>query len=557
MTEMGGGSSTASDVAKLSYSRSPRCRCQQRAARALADRVRKPPACEFGEHYVDGIAVLEPEVCYRALQARDERFDGRFFVGVVSTGIYCRPVCPAVPAKLHNCRFFPSAAAAQEAGFRPCLRCRPETAPDGGSWRGTSNTAARGLALIAEGRLDREGASVDDLAECLGVSGRQLRRLFMRHLGASPMSVAQTRRVLFAKQLIHETHLPMAEVAVAAGFGSVRRFNETFQQLYGRPPTALRRAIAPSRAERTAIATGVTVRLAYRCPYDWSAILSHLRARAIEGVEWADDASYRRTVRLEGRAGTVRILHRPDIRSLVATIRFPRLEALSGIVARIHNVFDLGADILAIGAHLARDPSLSPLIAKRPGLRSPGGWDGFELAVRAVLGQQVTVEAARQLGARLCALCGTRVPGEATDEPPLIWAFPTAAQLVDADLSSLGMPRARQRTVAAVAHAFLKDPLLFRPLPTLEQTVAKLCAIDGIGEWTAHYIALRAAREPDAFPADDAGLMRAAAGLFGERLTVGQLRARAECWRPWRGYAAQHLWAAVSRGAAKPTGEPS
>ena len=245
---------------------------------------------------------LDPQTCYRALETRDARFDGRLFVGVTSTGIYCRPICPARTPKFENCRFFPSAAAAQEAGFRPCLRCRPETAPDLAAWRGTSNTVSRGLALIAEGALDGDEASVEALAERLGVGERQLRRLFQQHLGASPIAVAQTRRVLFAKQLIHETRLPMTEVALAAGFGSVRRFNETFQRLFDRPPSALRRKTVTSLREGSVAAIGVTLRLRYRPPYDWPAMLAFLRARAIAGVELVDGERYRRTVHAGRRA---------------------------------------------------------------------------------------------------------------------------------------------------------------------------------------------------------------------------------------------------------------
>src|SRR5450432_1490650 len=263
------------------------------------------------------------EICYRALRSRDARFDGLIFVGVTSTGIYCRPVCPARTAKFENCRFYPSAAAAQEAGFRPCLRCRPETAPDLGSWRGTENTVSRGLALIAAGALDGEEASVEALADRLGVGARQLRRLFSQHLGASPQTVAQTRRVLFAKRLIHDTRLPMAEIALASGFGSVRRFNETFQQLFRRPPGAIRRKLVVALPEGSVAATGVTVRLRYRPPYDWRAMLAHLRARAIGGVEHVDGDAYRRVVKQDEHRGTVEIVHAPEAQSLAATIRVP------------------------------------------------------------------------------------------------------------------------------------------------------------------------------------------------------------------------------------------
>ncbi|HEV7367485.1 AlkA N-terminal domain-containing protein [Arenibaculum sp.] len=498
---------------------------------------------------------LDPEISYRAIQSRDRRFDGRLFVGVTSTGIYCRPVCPARTPMPAHCRFYASAAAAQEAGFRPCLRCRPETAPDLGAWRGTSNTVSRGLALIAEGALDGEDAGVERLAERLGVGGRQLRRLFEQHLGASPIAVAQTRRVLFAKQLIHDTRLPMAEVALASGFGSVRRFNETFQRLFGRPPGALRRKGVTPLPEGTVAATGVTVELRYRPPYDWPAMLAYLRARAIAGIERVEGEVYRRTVLHDGAPGTVEIAHAPHRSSLSATIRVPCVRGLPSVVARIRRVFDLGADIAAIGAHLARDPLLAPLVAERPGLRAPGGWDGFELAVRAVLGQQVTVEAARRLAGALVRLCGTPIAAADRGDPALAFAFPTPAQVAAADLSALGMPGARKAALLALAEAVLADPGLFEPLGSVEETVARLRAIRGVGEWTAHYIALRAVREPDAFPASDIGLMRGAAGPDGRRPTATELRGRAEPWRPWRAYAAQHLWTAdaLARGGGKET----
>lgn len=486
---------------------------------------------------------LDARACYRALKTRDARFDGRLFVGITSTGIYCRPICPARSARFENCRFYPSAAAAQEAGFRPCLRCRPETAPEFGSWRGTSNTVSRGLALIADGALDGEGASVDALAERLGIGERQLRRLFHQHLGASPITVAQTRRVLFAKRLIHDTRLPMAEIALASGFGSVRRFNETFQQLFRRPPGALRRKAVQALPEGSVGEIGVAVRLSYRPPYDWDAMLAFLRARAIESVEWIDRDTYCRTVRQDGLSGTVEVRHRPQQASLDATIRFPSVRALPAIVGRIRRVFDLGADVAAIGAHLAQDPMLAPLVAERPGLRAPGGWDGFELAVRAVLGQQVSVEAGRKLGSRLTQICGATLPaGQYRAE--LRRAFPTAAQVVAADLSALGMPNARKQTLVALAQAALQDPSLFQPLGSIEETVARLSTIRGIGAWTAHYIALRAVRETDAFPASDIGLLRGAANGNGARPSPEALQDRAETWRPWRAYAAQHLWAA-------------
>jgi AraC family transcriptional regulator of adaptative response / DNA-3-methyladenine glycosylase II len=470
------------------------------------------------------------------------------FVGVTSTGIYCRPVCPARTARFENCLFFGSAAAAQEAGFRPCLRCRPETAPDLASWRGTSNTVSRALALITDGALDRDGAGdgagVEALADRLGLGERQLRRLFLQHLGASPIAVAQTRRVLFAKQLIHETQMPMTEVALAAGFGSVRRFNEIFRELFKRPPSALRRKTSASPA---GVEAGVTLRLRYRPPYDWDSMLGHLQARAIPGVEVVEDGRYLRTVEIDGFVGSVEVAHLPQRQSLEVTIRFPKVRSLPAIVTRVRRLFDVGADIETIDAHLSCDPLLAPLVAQRPGLRAPGGWDGFELAVRAILGQQVSVVAARGLAGRLVKLQGKPVPRDFVSHPGLSHVFPTAKRLALAEPIGLGMPSARLASLKALAEAAVADPNLFRPFGTIDEAIARLRAIRGVGEWTAQYIALRAIREMDAFPASDIGLLRGAAkmdGMDGTRSTAAGLLNRAEVWRPWRAYAAQHLWAA-------------
>ena len=477
----------------------------------------------------------ERDVCYRALQSRDARFDGLLFVGVTSTGIYCRPVCPARTAKLENCRFFGSAAAAQDGGFRPCLRCRPETAPDLASWRGTSNTVTRALALIAQGALDGNDASVDALAERLGVGERHLRRVFVQHLGASPIAVAQTRRVLFAKQLIHETKMPLTEVALAAGFGSIRRFNEIFLKLFGRPPGALRRK--SSTAE-----TGVTLRLRYRPPYDWESLLAFFAARAVPGVEIVENGRYLRTVGMDGFSGSVEVKHLPAQQSLSVAVRFPRVQSLPAIINCVRRVFDLGADIETIDAHLSLDHRLAPLIAKRPGLRAPGGWDGFELAVRAILGQQVTVSAARRLAEQLVRSHGERVAPDFVSDSRLTHVFPGARQFAQAKSIEVGMPAARQAALKGLAQAAAADPNLFRTFGTIEEAITRLRQIHGIGEWTAQYIALRALRETDAFPAADIGLLRGAERLHEAAFTAPTLLARSETWRPWRAYAAQHLW---------------
>jgi AraC family transcriptional regulator, regulatory protein of adaptative response / DNA-3-methyladenine glycosylase II len=480
---------------------------------------------------------MDFEACRRAFATRDPRFDGRVFCGVKTTGIYCRPICPARTPKPENVVFFPSAAAAQEAGFRPCLRCRPEASPDLGAWRGASNTVSRGLALIEAGALD--AGDVDALAARLGMGERQLRRLFRQHLGASPIAVAQTRRVLLAKQLIQETRLPMGEVALASGFGSVRRFNETFQQLFGRPPGELRR----SRKADVLASAGVTVRLPYRPPYDWDAMIAYLEARAIPGVEHVEPGRYARTLMIDGASGVVSVTP-GDGDHLLAEIHFPKLAALPAVIARVRRVFDLAADPAMIGAHLAQDTDLARHIAARPGLRAPGAWDGFELAVRAILGQQITVTAARGLAVKLVAAYGAVIDDPAAAGLGLTRAFPTPAQLVGRDIAALGMPRTRGAALESLARAVVDDPTIFTPRADLETAIAALTALPGVGPWTAQYIALRELREPDAFPQSDIGLLRAMTDAEGNRPTPAELAARAEAWRPWRAYAAQHLWAA-------------
>jgi AraC family transcriptional regulator, regulatory protein of adaptative response / DNA-3-methyladenine glycosylase II len=506
---------------------------------------------------------LDRDACYRAVQARDRRLDGRIFTAVRTTGIYCRPICPARTPKFENVTFYGSAEAAQAAGYRPCLRCRPESSPDLAAWRGTSRTVERALALIDTGALDGD-AAVADLAHRLRIGERQLRRLFREHLGASPIAVAQTRRVLFAKQLIHETGMSMVDVALAAGFGSLRRFNETFRHLYGRPPSMLRRRReagtgAPTGLSSPTVAaddrSGITLLLSYAPPYDWAAMIDFLAARAIEGVEIVEPTRYRRTVEVGGRHGTIEVTPVPGRHALAATIRFPDVRALPVLVARIRRVFDLSADVATIGAQLAEDPDLAPLVATRPGLRVPGAWDGFELAVRAILGQQITVAAARRLAGQLARANGLPLTDEIADPrngPAVL--FPRPEAVAGADLSLLGIPRARAASLRAVAASTVADPGLFDRDGDLASTVARLTRLPGIGEWTAHYIALRALREPDAFPASDVGLLRAMTGPDAVRPTPAALLDRAEAWRPWRAYAAQHLW---TSGAARVNPAPA
>jgi AraC family transcriptional regulator of adaptative response / DNA-3-methyladenine glycosylase II len=480
---------------------------------------------------------LDPSVCYRAVLARDARYDGRFFTCVKTTGIYCRPICPARPPKLENCTFVPTAAAAQEAGFRPCLRCRPESSPDLDAWRGTSATVSRALKLIEGGALDN--GDVASLADRLQIGERQLRRLFRQHIGAAPVTVAQTRRVLLAKQLIHQTRLSMIQVALASGFGSVRRFNETFQRLYHRPPSELRRRVAST----TSLAPEVSLLLPYRPPYDWDAMICFLKARTIAGVETVAEDRYSRVIEIGDVAGSIVVTHAPDQSALRVLMRFSRIEALSTIITRVRRMFDLGADPGAIAAALSCDPVLAPLVSARPGLRVPGGWDGFEIAVRSMLGQQITVKAATQLAGRIVSAVGTQV----TDDigiPGLIHAFPRPERFLDAHaLAALGIPKARAAAIAGVATAARADPRLFDPRRDLDDAVAHLRRLPGIGEWTAQYIAMRALGESDAFLAADVGVQRKLA-VHGRRPTAPELLARAQRWRPWRAYAVLHLWLA-------------
>jgi AraC family transcriptional regulator of adaptative response / DNA-3-methyladenine glycosylase II len=486
---------------------------------------------------------MDRTACYRAISTRDARFDGRLFVGVKTTGIYCRPICPARTPKFENVSFYTSAAAAQQAGFRPCLRCRPEISPELAFWRGTSNTVSRALALIEAGGLDDD--DVEGLANRLGVGARQLRRLFHRHVGASPVAVAQTRRVLLAKQLIHETSLPMAEVALASGFNSVRRFNETFRKLFARSPASLRHVRDRGKREAGSLA----VRLAYRPPYDWDAMLSFLGARAIPGVELVSKNSYKRSIAFGDHSGVATVTPADNNRVDVA-IRFPDMAALPQIIARIRRVFDLAADPDTIGAHLALDPMLAPLVAVRPGLRVPGAWDGFELAVRAIFGQQITVAAATKLLGRLVQQYGALLPQAMSDGEGLSHLFPRPARIAGVDLTTLGMPGARAMAVTSLAQVITADSAIFGRGASLEEAIAKLRSLPGIGEWTAQYIAMRELREPDAFPAADIGLLRAMAGADGRRPSPAQQLSRAERWRPWRAYAALHLWAAGAALAA-------
>jgi AraC family transcriptional regulator of adaptative response / DNA-3-methyladenine glycosylase II len=470
---------------------------------------------------VDAALDLDRSALDRARVSRDPRFDGRFFIAVTSTGIYCRPICPSPPSKSANVRYYATAAAAAEAGFRPCLRCRPEAAPGTPAWLGTSAVVRRALRLIEDGVLDR--GSVNALAARLGIGPRHLHRLFLRHVGASPITVAQTRRLHFAKHLLDETDLPITEIALASGFGSVRRFNYTLHRTYGRAPRDLRR-----QRRQGASAEGgeqVALRLAFRPPYDWPQVHDFLAAHAVPGIERVDERGYARTVAAEGVPAIVCVRPLPGEHALELRVWGAAPSSLFHLSSAARRAFDLAADPERIALAFEGDPLLAPLVRQRPGLRIPGAWDPFECAARALLGQQVGAAAARALAARLVEGVGREIAGGADG---LTHLFPSPAALAEASLDGLGLGGARVVALRALARAVSAGALdLGAPL---DEVTASLEALPGFGASTAQYVALRGLGEPDAFPVTG--------------LVVSE--ARAEAWRPWRGYAVAHLWRAAA-----------
>lgn len=469
-----------------------------------------------------------------ARQSRDPRFDGRFFVGVLTTGIYCRPVCPVRIPRKENVQLYASAAAAAAAGFRPCLRCRPESSPGTPAWSGASWKVSRALQLIERGYLD--DASVEDLAAQLDIGARQLSRLFQQHLGASAVEVAQTRRLHFAKKLLDETGMSLSEICFASGFGSLRRFNAVFQSTYGRSPRELRaRPVKRGNKQATLAMT-----LSYRPPFDWQAMLAFLAYRAIPGVEQVTVDSYARTFSLDGKPGHFALRFASDSNKLAVEIQAAETSQLYQIVDRIRGILDLRADSARIDDFFATDKLLGKVVKKFPGARVAGCWDGFEVAVRAILGQQVTVKAASTLVARLA-----RRHGQAYAHPDcpegLDTVFPEPQALALADLNGMGIVGSRIKAIQALAKSVAAGDLLMDCRIDTAAFIEQICAIKGIGEWTAQYIAMRALNDPNAFPHSDL-ILRRAATAPGETLTPGKLLQRAEAWQPWRAYAVILLW---------------
>ena len=471
---------------------------------------------------------LNWQTCSQARLSRDARFDGKFFIGVLSSGIYCRSICPARTANENNVRYYPTAAAAAEAGFRPCLRCRPECSPGTPAWHGTSNTVSRALRLINEGALENGG--VDVLAERLGIGSRHLRRLFLQHLGATPRAIAHTRRLHFAKQLIDETSLPIGHLALVSGFGCVRRFNAAIFATYHRTPTQIRRI---ARQKTILPENEYLFRLSFRPPYHWKAMLAFLKLHATPGVETVDLESYRRSISLNGRHGYFEVSLDKSNKALNVRIQFEDPCSLYTIIERIRSMFDLNADWSTIAAKLRVDPALRKSVKTNPGMRVPGCWDGFELATRAILGQYVTVEAATALTGKIVSAFGH--PFSAASA--LTHLFPLPEDLAEAKLETLGLTHARAETIRSFARAVCKREIKFEGDVESDTLRARLCEIPGIRRWTAQYVVMRVLREPDAFPSGNPDLQRAL-GLSRSR----ELEMRAEAWRPWRAYAAMYLW---------------
>jgi AraC family transcriptional regulator of adaptative response / DNA-3-methyladenine glycosylase II len=474
---------------------------------------------------------------YKALLARDPRFDGIFFVGVTSTGIYCRPICPVKPPKEANCRFYNSAQEAEQAGFRPCLRCRPELAPGSAPVDHTQRIAQSIVQRIEEGTID-EKAALEAIAGEFELSSRQIRRIIQKELGVPPIQLLLTRRLLLAKQLLTETKLLVTEVAFASGFASLRRFNDAFSTRYGMPPSRLRKS-AHQDANATNGAGTSTLQLSYRPPYDWPGVLAFLRARELKGVEWVTDSFYARTAHLGGHKGWIKVTQAKGKNTLMLEFTHSLTPVLPALLSRLRNLFDLNARPDLISRQLRRDERLAGLVKANPGMRVPGAFNGFEMGVRAVLGQQVTVKAATTVAGRLAIAFGDRI---LTPYPELNRLTPTPSRIARAsvdDIAKLGVLSGRCKSLIALARAQVSGELSLDggPHHDFDETIERLAALPGIGEWTAHYIAMRALRWPDAFPNEDIAVRNNLGGV-----TAKQAEQMSQAWRPWRSYAVLHLW---------------
>ena len=483
--------------------------------------------------------MIDPVSAYKAMRSRDPRFDGIFFVGVTSTGIYCRPICPVKPPLRKNCKFFASAEAAEKAAFRPCLRCRPELAPGNAPVDRAQRIAYLLVQRMEEGQLD-DGVRLEELAAQFELSSRQLRRIVQTELGVSPVELLQTRRLLLAKQLLTETALPVTAVAFASGFSSLRRFNDAFSLHYRMPPSRLRKQVIGQTAELGDAGTSV-LQLSYRPPYAWDAMLEFLRARAMTAVECVNADSYARTVRLGRRTGWVRVTHAPEKRALRVQFTHSLTPVLPALLGRLRSLFDLSARPDLIAAHLKQDPRLKTSVRQCPGLRVPGAFDGFEMALRAIVGQQITVKAATTIAGRIATAFGRKF---VTPFPELTRLSPLAEQLAGAsvaDIARLGIVSARAASILALARAYATGALKLEAGSNWDRSIQQLVALPGIGDWTAHYIAMRALRWPDAFPSGDIAVRKNLGGVSAKEAEALSVK-----WRPWRSYAVVHLWRGIA-----------
>jgi len=491
---------------------------------------------------------LDDDARYRAMQTRDPRFDGWFFIGVRTTGIYCRPSCPTpTQPKRANIGFYPTAAAAQQAGFRSCKRCRPDATPGSPAWNLRADLVGRALRSISDGVVDRQGVS--GLARHLAVSERHLTRVLTEQVGAGPVALARAQRAQTARLLVETTDLPFGQVAFAAGFASIRQFNDTVREVFAATPTALRAAARTRPGRRGArpddpavetTAGAITVRLPVRPPFDHGHLWAFLAAHAIPGIEVMKGATYRRSITLPNGPATIELTPADD--HVVATLRLTDVRDLATAIARTRRLLDLDADPVAIDDALAADGALRDLVRARPGRRSPGAVDPHELAIRAVLGQQITVAAARTLAARLADRFGTTYPRSDPDDP-VVRTFPDAATLAGIDPAQVGIPMARARALVGLAVALADGSVVLDPSADRAAATSSLLALPGIGPWTAAYIAMRSLSDPDAFLVGDVAVRKGATNL-GIAADPAGLSAHATRWQPWRSYATQHLWAA-------------
>jgi AraC family transcriptional regulator of adaptative response / DNA-3-methyladenine glycosylase II len=480
--------------------------------------------------------LRDSKTLYQALRSRDHRFDGLFFVGVKSTGIYCRPVCTVKPPKEINCTFHNSAQEAEQAGFRPCLRCRPELAPGHAPVDNSQRIAHLIVRRIEEGIVEEEGAALEVIAREFNLSSRQIRRIIQKELGVPPIQLILTRRLLLAKQLLTETKLPIIEIAFASGFASLRRFNDAFTTRYGMPPTRLRKK-AVEGSDGVNGADPLTLQLAYRPPYDWLGVLEFLKTRELKRVEWVGDDLYARTVRLGDKKGWIRVKQSTKKNALLLELPHQLVSVLPALLNRVRDLFDLNARPDEISRQLCNNKFLAASIKANPGLRVPGAFNGFELGLRAILGQQITVKAATTVACRFAEAFGEPI---ATPFPELDRLSPEPARIARAsvdEIARLGVTGSRARSIIALACAQKEFPIESGLHHDPDATIARLVDLPGIGQWTAHYIAMRAMRWPDAFPKEDIVVRKRLGGV-----TSREAEEMSEAWRPWRSYAVLHLW---------------